>query len=61
MKNRKNICIIFNNFVDVFSVKLFDNIICDKEILAHSDVKTTMRYVHSVAGAKLDIIRSIVL
>lgn len=25
-----------------------------KEILAHSDVKTTMRYVHSTAGAKLD-------
>lgn len=25
-----------------------------KEILAHSDVKTTMRYVHSVAGAKLE-------
>lgn len=25
-----------------------------KEILAHSDVRTTMRYVHSTAGAKLD-------
>lgn len=25
-----------------------------KEILAHSDVKTTMRYVHSTQGAKLD-------
>ena len=25
-----------------------------KEILAHSDVKTTMRYVHSTAGAKLE-------
>ena len=26
-----------------------------KEILAHSDVKTTMRYVHSVAGANVKI------
>ena len=25
-----------------------------KEILAHSDVKTTMRYVHSTNGAKID-------
>ena len=30
-----------------------------KEILAHSDVKTTMRYVHCTSGAKLEALKKL--
>ena len=31
-----------------------------KEILSHSDVKTTMRYVHSTKGAKIDALSKLI-